>query len=163
MTPPPVKLSDSDRPYLQRAIALALEAERRGNLPIGAVITCDGEVLAEGANAMFTPFFHPGRHAETEALRRVPASAWLVSRKLTCYSTLEPCLMCLGSLILHRVGRIVYGAADTLGGAGGVLDHLPPYLQRPDRLPSWIGPVLPDPCDELFERAQLRFSEQPGE
>jgi len=114
----PTDSSGQDLPFLDRALALALEAERMGNLPIGAVITLDGRVIAEASNALLVPCYHPRRHAEMEALERVPVALWPESRAMTCYTTLEPCVMCMGALVLHGVGRVVFGARDREGGAG---------------------------------------------
>jgi tRNA(adenine34) deaminase len=147
--------------HLQRAIALALEAEKLGNLPIGAVITLDGEVIAEAGNALLIPHYHPGRHAEIEALRRVPEKLWPRAREMTCYTTLEPCVMCMGTLLLHGVGRVVFGAADTEGGAGQLLSRLPRYYARGDCLPQWTGPLLSEVCDPLYERVNMRFDDLP--
>lgn len=146
-----------DLKHLQRAVELALQAEQQGNLPIGAVITLDGSVIAEAGNAMLAPYYHPGRHAETEALRRVAIALWPRSREMTCYTTLEPCMMCMGALLLHGVGRVVFGAADTAGGAGKVLACLPDYYAGGKGVPHWHGPLLPEICDGLFKRALLRF------
>src|SRR5919112_4832203 len=112
---------DDDLRYLRRAVQLALEAEARGDLPIGAVLTLGEEVVAEAGNAVLQPFYHPGRPAETEALAQVPASLWPRRRELTCYTTLEPCVMCMGAMLLHGVGRVVFGAVDVDGGAGIML------------------------------------------
>lgn len=143
--------------HLQRAIECALQAETKGNLPIGAVIVLDDEVIAEGASAIFEPVFHPGRHAEMEALDTVDPRLWERRREMTCYTTLEPCVMCMGALLLHGVGRIVFGANDRFGGAGALLDHLPVYYAGGIGVPEWIGPVLPDICDLLYARAKDRF------
>jgi tRNA(adenine34) deaminase len=147
--------------HLHRAIHLALEAEERGNLPIGAVITLDDEVIAEAGNSVLAPQYHPGRHAEMEALRRVPANVWHRSREMSCYTTLEPCLMCLGALLLHGVGRVVFGALDREGGAGVVLPHLPDYYAGGAGVPLWVGPVLPEVCDALYYRSVERFNSLP--
>ena len=147
--------------YLHRAVQLALEAERLGNLPIGAVMTLDGEVIAEAGNSILVPHYHPGRHAEMEALRLVPEKLWPRSREMTCYTTLEPCLMCMGALLLHSVGRVIFGAQDEEGGAGVVLSHLPNYYARGSGVPLWIGPVLPEVCDALYHRVIERFNQLP--
>jgi tRNA(Arg) A34 adenosine deaminase TadA len=149
---------------LYRAIDLALEAERHGNLPIGTVITIDGQIIAEAGNAILVPHYHPGRHAEMEALRHVPADLWPQSREMICYTTLEPCLMCFGALLLHGVGHVVFGAKDEEGGAGYVLSHLPVYYtDEADAagVPVWTGPVLPELCDPLYRRARERFNSLP--
>lgn len=147
--------------HLHRAVNLALEAERLGNLPIGAVITMGGEVIAEAGNSILVPFYHPGRHAEMEALGRVPTELWPRSREMTCYTTLEPCLMCMGAMLLHGVGRIVFGARDSEGGAGEMLSHLPVYYASGDAVPQLLGPLMPELCDALYERVVARFDNLP--
>lgn len=151
----------SDLDYVRRAVELALEAERMGNLSIGAVITLYDRVIAEAGNALLVPQYHPGRHAEIEALRRVPENLWGRAREMTCYTTLEPCIMCAGALLLHGVGRVVFGATDPEGGAGAVLAHLPGYYAEGAGVPVWVGPVLPEVCDPLYERVTERFDSLP--
>ena len=152
---------DTDLLHLRRAVALALEAERRGDLPVGSIVTLGGEVIAEAGNAVLVPAYHPGRHAEIEALARVPVALWPRGREMTCYTTLEPCVMCAGTLLLHGVGRVVFGALDPLGGAGQVLAHLPAYYAGGAGVPDWIGPALPELCDPLFRRVLERFDALP--
>lgn len=152
---------EADSTYLRRAIHVALEAEAGGNLPVGAVVTLGGEVIAEAGNAVLAPAYHPGRHAETEALRLVAPELWPRARAMTIYTTLEPCLMCAGALLLHGVGRVVYGASDTLGGAGPLLAHLPAYYAGGAGVPLWLGPALPEVCDPLFRRVLARFDTLP--
>ena len=142
-----------DLTFMHRAVELALAAESDGNLPIGAVMVLDGAVIAESGNRTFVPHFHPGRHAETSALERVDPVLWARRGEMACYSTLEPCLMCTGALVLHQFGAVFFGARDLQGGAESVLAKLPPYYQ----VPSWVGPLLPEICDPLYERARLRF------
>lgn len=151
----------ADLTFLRRAIDLALAAEARGDLPVGAVVTLGGRVVAEAGNAVLAPAYHPGRHAETEALRLVPVELWVRARELTVYTTLEPCLMCAGALLLHGVGRVVFGASDTLGGAGPLLAHLPAYYAGGAGVPAWVGPLLPELCDPLFRRVLARFDSLP--
>jgi tRNA(adenine34) deaminase len=151
--------TSEDLQFLYRAAELAREAESSGNLPIGAVITLYDKVIAEAGNSMFAPHYHPGRHAEIEVLRRVPVALWPRSREMTCYSTLEPCTMCLGALLLHGIGRVVFGANDMVGGAGCLLAHLPPYYAGGKGVPQWIGPALPEICDPLYQRALARFEQ----
>ena len=150
-----------DLKHLRRAVALALEAERRGDLPVGSVVTLGGEEIAAAGNAVLVPAYHPGRHAEIEALSRVPVDLWPRGREMTCYTTLEPCVMCAGALLLHGVGRVVFGALDPLGGAGALLAHLPAYYAGGAGVPRWIGPALPEVCDPLFRRVLERFDALP--
>lgn len=150
-----------DLKHLRRAIDLALEAERLGNLPIGAVITLEGRVIAEAGNSILVPHYHPGHHAEMEALGRVPVELWPLSRKMTFYTTLEPCLMCMGAMVLHGIGRILFGALDREGGAGEILSHLPVYYAGGVAVPQLTGPHLPELCDPLYERVIARFDRLP--
>jgi tRNA(Arg) A34 adenosine deaminase TadA len=151
---------ERDLNYLRRAVEMALAAEDSGNLPIGAVVTMGDDVVAEAGNALLLPRYDPGRHAEIEALRRVPTSLWERGPELSCYTTLEPCVMCMGTLLLHGVGRVVFGALDPEGGAGCVLPHLPHYYAT-GGVPKWIGPLLPEVCDRLYHRVIARFDGLP--
>ena len=146
-------VDDVDRRMLRRVHELALQAERSGNLPIACVIAEAGEVVAEGENRTLAPVYHPGLHAEVEALRRVPCELWETASELTLYTSLEPCLMCFGAIILHGVGRVVFGAPDPLGGATAIAPHLPAYVLAKAQAIEWIGPVLPDLFVPLCDRA----------
>jgi tRNA(adenine34) deaminase len=137
-----------DEKFMRRAIELAILAEQEGNLPVGVVITLHGEVVAEGRNAIWVPEFDATRHAEIEALRAVQADLWESSDEMTLYTTLEPCLMCFGSILLHGIGRVVFGSADSYGGPGSVLAHLPPFFQERIENTQWLGPE----CDPLHKR-----------
>jgi tRNA(adenine34) deaminase len=96
-----------------------------------------------------------------EALRRVPPELWAHAREMTCHTTLEPCVMCAGALLLHGVGRVVFGARDPEGGAGALLSHLPDYYAGGAGVPLWVGPVLPAVCDPLYARVNARFDALP--
>lgn len=80
---------------------------------------------------------------------------------MTCYTTLEPCLMCMGALLLHGVGRVVFGARDEEGGAGSALAHLPNYYASGLGVPLWVGPLLTEVCDALYHRALENFNRLP--
>jgi tRNA(adenine34) deaminase len=150
--------SERDLEFLQRAVELALEAEANGNLPIGALLILDGETVAEGASTLLQPTFDPGGHAEINAVRSADPAIWERAAEVTCYTTLEPCIMCFGTLVLHGVGRIVFGAHDVRGGARFLRNHLPPFYDD-HPTPTWDGPLLPVVCDPLYERADARFEE----
>lgn len=149
-----------DEEMMSRAIALAIEAEREGNVPVGAVLVLDQAVIGEGKSTVLEPLYDPGRHAEIEAIARVEKSLWPRAREMTCYTTLEPCVMCAGTLLLHGVGRVVFGARDVLGGAGEMLHHLPPYYDG-GGVYRWEGPVDPERCDPLYRRADALFADLP--
>ena len=145
---------NGDRDFLRKAIRLALRAEQEGNLPIGAVVTLDGEVIAEGRSRIWAPAFDATRHAEIEALRAVPRDLFADrSWDLTLYTTLEPCMMCAGAIYLHRVGRVVFGARDDYGGLPVHEVELPRYFAKRRSQVRWEGPALPAECDPLFARA----------
>jgi tRNA(adenine34) deaminase len=138
-----------DLDCLRHAIRLAREAQRAGNLPVGAVISLDGEVVGEGRNTIWTPKHKPNRHAEIEALEAVPSGLWERAREMTLYTTLEPCLMCVGAILVYRVGRVVFGSSDSHGGASCVFGHMPPAFEKLLEGLEWTGPALPEECDEL--------------
>ncbi len=102
----------NDEPYMSEALALAREAERAGEVPVGAVLVRDGMIIGRGGNAVISRN-DPAAHAEILALRE--AAAAMGNYRLegtTLYVTLEPCVMCAGALVAARVGRLVFGARD---------------------------------------------------
>lgn len=155
-------MSEDDR-LMHRAIELALLAEQEGNLPVGAVISLGGEVVAEGRSAIWVPEFDATRHAEMEALRMVPPGLWNLPGEMSLYTTLEPCLMCFGSILLHGVGRVVFGSSDRYGGASSVLSHLPPFFQERIESAQWLEPVMPSECDPLRERLLALEGDRKGQ
>lgn len=155
-------LTEEDIQFFRRAIEPANEAGQKGNLPIGALIAHEGNIVAEGKNAVWIPTRTPGRHAEMEALRGVPADLWDHAPSLTLYTTLEPCLMCTGAILLHKIGRVLYGSSDSYGGAGPVFGHLPLYFGEQAAKTEWIGPAYPAQCDRLFERVMALVRQRRG-
>jgi tRNA(adenine34) deaminase len=124
-----------DEYFMRLALREAERALAHDDVPIGAVVVRDGEVLGAGANERELRG-DPTAHAEVLALREAAAKlgSW---RLLECslYVTLEPCAMCAGAIILARVPRLVYGAVDPKAGmAGSVLDVLgePRLNHRPE-------------------------------
>ena len=119
--------SDMDAQWMAKALALARRAEAEGEVPVGAVLVLDGELIGAGWNRPIATS-DPSAHAEIQALRA--AGQQLGNYRLcgtTLYVTLEPCVMCAGALVQARISRLVYGAADPKGGAAGsCFDLLPP-------------------------------------
>ncbi|TQP90189.1 tRNA adenosine(34) deaminase TadA [Vibrio cholerae] len=116
--------SAQDEQFMRRAIALAAQAEAQGEVPVGAVLVRDGEIIAEGWNGSITNH-DATAHAEIEVIRK--AGKALSNYRLldtTLYVTLEPCPMCAGALLHSRVKRIVYGAPDFKAGAAGTVMDL---------------------------------------
>lgn len=120
-------MNDFDNSMMKRALELAKEAGKAGEIPVGAVITRGEEILAESANACETTC-DATAHAEIVALSK--ACRALGTPRLsdcTLYVTLEPCPMCAGALLHARVGRVVFAAKDARQGALGSLINLPAY------------------------------------
>jgi len=112
-----------DRQFMQQALEQARLAALAGEVPVGAVIVRNGEVIARAFNQPITNH-DPSAHAEMLALRQAALSEQNYRLPgTTLYVTLEPCTMCAGAMLHARVDRIVYGAADPkTGAAGSVLD-----------------------------------------
>ena len=106
------------------ALELAARAGAEGEVPVGAVVVREGEVIGRGANSRETTG-DPTAHAEVLALREAAAAlgSWRLA-DATLYVTLEPCPMCAGALVAARVGRLVFGTADPKAGACGSLYNL---------------------------------------
>lgn len=134
---------------MRRAIELAREAEAAGEVPVGAVIVRDGEVLAEGFNRPISTH-DPTAHAEMVALRA--AAARIDNYRLldtTLYVTLEPCAMCAGAMVHARVRRLVYAATDPRAGAAGSLFNVVQHPALNHRLEVVPG-VLAEDCGALL-------------
>ncbi|MBR3225108.1 MAG: tRNA adenosine(34) deaminase TadA [Atopobiaceae bacterium] len=151
-------LLPEDEKFMRLALEEARVAASEGEVPIGAVVVCDGEVVARAHNRRETDH-DPSAHAEFRAM--VEASQALGRWRLTgctVYVTLEPCLMCAGLMVNARVDRCVYGAADPKGGALGTLYDVS-CDERLNHAFEVVGGVLADDCaDELrtFFRARRK-------
>ena len=142
----------TDHDYMRHTVMLAKAAKEAGNLPIGAVIVLDSEIIAEGQNRLYAPVTNPGRHAEIDAMLNVDPSLWERAREMTFYTTLEPCLMCLSTILLHHIGHVVYGADDPRGGALCVVGHMPPSFEKFYKELKMEGPAMPEECDTLYHQ-----------
>jgi tRNA(adenine34) deaminase len=144
---------DASTPTDERLMALAIErareAERHGDVPIGAVIAREGEPLAAAGNERELRA-DPTAHAEILAIRAAAEAlgGWRLP-DTTLYVTLEPCAMCAGAIVLARIPEVVYGAPDPkAGAAGSVLDVLAePALNH---RPKVAGGVLGAECAALL-------------
>jgi tRNA(adenine34) deaminase len=105
-----VTLLDED--FLREALELATDAERGGEVPVGAVVVLEGRVIGRGRNSPIARN-DPTAHAEILALREAAAATGNYRLEgATMYATLEPCVMCAGALVAARVSRLVFGARD---------------------------------------------------
>lgn len=113
----------SDDAFMRRALELARQGQAEGEVPVGALVVLDGEIIGEGWNRPIAAA-DPTAHAEIQALRAAARSAGnyrLAGAQL--YVTLEPCAMCVGAMFHARIARVVYGARDPkTGSAGSVID-----------------------------------------
>lgn len=122
-----VEIMNSDVAFMQLALDEAREVARRGEVPIGAIVVVDGNIIARAGNRTIMDC-DPTGHAEIVALRE--AAQNINNYRLTdatLYVTIEPCSMCAGAMIQARIARLVYGADDAKGGAVqscfSILDH----------------------------------------
>lgn len=143
---------DQDLVFLHRAIEIALEAEKIGNLPVGSLITLNGEIISEGPSRVYQPKIDLTRHAEMEAIRALPKDYLNQVEDMTLYTTLEPCPMCLGGILLYGIRRVVIGSAYPPGGSLVLAEHLPPFFRTQFEQIEWAGPLLSEECDPLLDR-----------
>jgi tRNA(adenine34) deaminase len=117
-------IEKDDAFWMGKAIGEAKKAAARGEVPIGAVVIRDGKIIARGHN-LRESMQDPAAHAELIAIRRAAKKTanWRLLGT-TLYVTLEPCLMCMGAILLARVGKVVFGCFDPKGGAAGSLYDL---------------------------------------
>jgi tRNA(adenine34) deaminase len=133
---------------MRRALAQARRAAARGEVPVGAVLVREGEVLAEAANQPVSSG-DPTAHAEVLALRQGAAAAGNYRLPgTTLYVTVEPCLMCVGALVNARVATLVYGAPEPKFGA--VVSRLSLAALRLNHRVEVVSGVLEDECRALL-------------
>jgi tRNA(adenine34) deaminase len=143
--------SPSDLTGMQAALRLARAASVREEVPVGAVIMSDGDILAEAHNETVQRR-DPTAHAEMLALQRALQKVGEDRLSLaTMYVTLEPCAQCAGGIVLAKIGRIVFGAYDgRCGMAGSVYDLL--RHPRLNHRPEVVGGLLAEECGDLLKR-----------
>ena len=140
----------NDNHFMQQALAQARLAGHAGEVPVGAVIVKDGNVIATGRNAPITDH-DPTAHAEIKALR---AAAQLLGnyRLVDCelFVTLEPCTMCVGAMLHARLKRVVFGAYDAKTGAAGSQSNVFENLSL-NHQTAVQGGVLADECAQVLQ------------
>ncbi|MGI9307939.1 MAG: tRNA adenosine(34) deaminase TadA [Gammaproteobacteria bacterium] len=112
-------IQDTDLAFMEEALALAAQAEQVGEVPVGAIVVHQGEIIARTFNQSIGRN-DPSAHAEILALRE--AAQLIENYRLTgatMYVTLEPCAMCAGAMVHARLERLVYGCSDARAGAAG--------------------------------------------
>lgn len=135
----------SDEQYMRAALELARQAQEAGEVPVGAVVVKDGEIVGRGFNAPISRH-DPSAHAEMMALR--DAAERLGNYRLVgceLFVTLEPCMMCAGAIMHARIARVVYGARDPKTGVcGSVIDAFAEL--RLNHHAAVVGGVLAEEC-----------------
>jgi tRNA(adenine34) deaminase len=144
-------MNGSDAQFMRIALAAAVEAGERGEVPVGAVVVADGAIVGRGFNAPISRH-DPSAHAEVAALR--DAAARLGNYRLPgcdLYVTLEPCAMCAGAIMQARIRRLVFGAPDPKTGAcGGVVDLF--AEARLNHHTTVTGGALAEECAALLKQ-----------
>ncbi|MEV5593882.1 tRNA adenosine(34) deaminase TadA [Streptomyces sp. NPDC052496] len=149
-TPAPDPLRDPWTAAMRRALDEAALAPGTGDVPVGAVVlSADGTVIGTGRNEREATG-DPTAHAEVLAVREAARTvgSWRLTG-CTLVVTLEPCTMCAGAIVLSRLDRVVYGAADEKAGAAGSLWDVV-RDRRLNHRPEVITGVLADPCATLL-------------
>jgi tRNA(adenine34) deaminase len=143
--------SPSDLTGMQAALRLARAASVREEVPVGAVVIAEGEILGEAHNETVQrrdPTAHAEMLALHRALQKVGEDRLLMT---TLYVTLEPCAQCAGAIVLTKVGRVVFGAYDArCGMAGSVYDLL--RNPRLNHRPEVVGGLMAEECGDLLKR-----------
>ena len=139
--------------FMREALALAEEAGLDGEMPIGALVVIDGEVVSRGRAR------HQSRrsqlaHAELEALESGGERLWEGYERALLVSTLQPCPMCLGATVMADVPHIVFAAHDALVGTEQTVETNP-YVRR--HITTWLGGVLESESLALIERFDRRM------
>ena len=147
----------NDKAYMQMALDLAQEAYRAEEVPVGAVLVKDGEILATGFNQR-EGLQDPTAHAELLAIRSAAKAldSWRLT-DTTLYVTLEPCAMCAGAIIQSRISRLVFGTWDPKAGACGSICDLTAETRFNHRVIVHSGMMAED-CRHLLQQffQQLR-------
>jgi len=136
-----------DESYMLQALAEAESAFARGDVPVGAVLVREGEIIGRGSNVKTTD---PTTHAEMQAIRTAAGliGSWNLSG-CDLYVTLEPCAMCAGACVNARIRNIVFGAKDPKAGASGSLYDIPRDARLNHRC-GVRGGVMAAACAELL-------------
>jgi tRNA(adenine34) deaminase len=139
-----------DAAWMELALEQARLAALAGEVPVGALVIKDGEIIGVGHNRNLLDR-DPTAHAEIVALRQTAAR--LGNHRLigcTMYATIEPCSMCAGALIHARVARLVYGAPDPKAGAAGSVLHVLNHPSLNHKMEVTSG-VLADQCSAILQ------------
>jgi tRNA(adenine34) deaminase len=152
---------NDDEIYMRRAFILAAEAERSGEVPVGALVVAGDAILGEGANSPIAKM-DPTAHAEMIALRAAAQAAGNYRLEdATLYVTLEPCVMCASAIVHARVARLVFGAWDPKAGAAGSTTNVFTLPSMNHRVDVFGGVLMDESARLLNSFFATRRSETP--
>jgi len=153
-------MTDEDLKFMKLALGLAKKAELKNEVPVGALIVQNGEIIGQGMNTSISDH-DPTSHAEINAIREA-AKAIKNYRLKDCaiYVTLEPCAMCVGAIQHARIEKIIYGAPDPKTGAcGSMIDLI--SVKEINHHAEAIGGILEKECGQILKDFFLSKRKKP--
>ena len=153
-------MTDEDLKFMKLALGLAKKAELKNEVPVGALIVRNGEIIGKGMNTSISDH-DPTSHAEINAIREA-AKAIKNYRLKDCviYVTLEPCAMCVGAIQHARIEKIIYGAPDPKTGAcGSMIDLI--SVKEINHHAEAIGGILEKQCGQILKDFFLSKRKKP--
>jgi tRNA(adenine34) deaminase len=153
-------MTDEDLKFMKLALGLAKKAELKNEVPVGALIVRNGEIIGQGMNTSISDH-DPTSHAEINAIRKA-AKAIKNYRLKDCaiYVTLEPCAMCVGAIQHARIEKIIYGAPDPKTGAcGSMIDLI--SVKEINHHAEAIGGILEKECGQILKEFFLSKRKKP--
>ena len=153
-------MTDEDLKFMKLALRLAKKAELKNEVPVGALIVQNGEIIGQGMNTSISDH-DPTSHAEINAIREAAKSIKNYRLKdCAIYVTLEPCAMCVGAIQHARIEKIIYGAPDPKTGAcGSMIDLI--SVKEINHHAEAIGGILEKECGQILKDFFLSKRKKP--
>ncbi|MEY2865191.1 MAG: tRNA adenosine(34) deaminase TadA [Candidatus Methylopumilus sp.] len=153
-------MTDEDLKFMKLALGLAKKAELKNEVPVGALIVQNGEIIGQGMNTSISDH-DPTSHAEINAIREAAKSIKNYRLKdCAIYVTLEPCAMCVGAIQHARIDKIIYGAPDPKTGAcGSMIDLI--SVKEINHHAEAIGGILEKECGQILKDFFLSKRKKP--
>jgi tRNA(adenine34) deaminase len=153
-------MTDEDLKFMKLALRLAKKAELKNEVPVGALIVQNGEIIGQGMNTSISDH-DPTSHAEINAIREAAKSIKNYRLKdCAIYVTLEPCAMCVGAIQHARIDKIIYGAPDPKTGAcGSMIDLI--SVKEINHHAEAIGGILEKECGQILKDFFLSKRKKP--
>ncbi|NBW52372.1 MAG: tRNA adenosine(34) deaminase TadA [Betaproteobacteria bacterium] len=153
-------MTDEDLKFMKLALRLAKKAELKNEVPVGALIVQNGEIIGQGMNTSISDH-DPTSHAEINAIREAAKSIKNYRLKdCAIYVTLEPCAMCVGAIQHARIDKIIYGAHDPKTGAcGSMIDLI--SVKEINHHAEAIGGILEKECGQILKDFFLSKRKKP--